>query len=32
MQKSKGFVSAVMIVVSLAMVACASTRTHEICR
>ena len=29
MQKSKGFVSAVMIVVSLAMVACASTRTTK---
>jgi hyperosmotically inducible periplasmic protein len=29
MQKSKGFVSAVMIVVSLAAVACASTRTTK---
>jgi len=29
MQKSKGFVSAVMIVVSLAVVACASTRTTK---
>jgi hyperosmotically inducible protein len=29
MQKSKGFVSAVMIVVSLAAVACASTRTQK---
>jgi hyperosmotically inducible protein len=29
MQKSKGFVSAVMIVVTLAMVACASTRTQK---
>jgi hyperosmotically inducible protein len=29
MQKSKGFVSAVMCVMSLAMVACASTRTQK---
>jgi hyperosmotically inducible periplasmic protein len=29
MQKSKGFVSAVMIVMTLAMVACASTRTTK---
>ncbi len=29
MQKSKGFVSAVMLVVTLAMVACASTRTQK---
>ncbi len=29
MQKSKGFVSAVMMVMSLAMVACASTRTTK---
>jgi len=29
MQKSKGFVSAVMLVMSLAMVACASTRTTK---
>jgi hyperosmotically inducible protein len=29
MQKSKGFISAVMIVVTLAMVACASTRTQK---
>ena len=29
MQKSKGFVSAVMFVVTLAMVACASTRTQK---
>ena len=29
MQKSKGFVSAVLIVVSLAMAACASTRTQK---
>src|SRR5688500_4572460 len=29
MQKSKGFVSAVMLVVSLAAVACASTRTTK---
>jgi len=29
MQKSKGFVSAVMLVVTMAMVACASTRTQK---
>jgi hyperosmotically inducible protein len=29
MQKSKGFINAVMIVVTLAMVACASTRTQK---
>ena len=29
MQKSKGFVSAVMFVMTLAMVACASTRTQK---
>jgi len=29
MQKSKGFVSAVMFVITLAMVACASTRTQK---
>ena len=29
MQKSKGFVSAVVFVVTLAMVACASTRTQK---
>ena len=29
MQKSKGFVSAVMMVVTMAMVACASTRTQK---
>src|SRR5688500_12101731 len=29
MQKSKGFVSAVLLVASLAMVACASTRTQK---
>jgi hyperosmotically inducible protein len=29
MQKSKGFVSAVMVVMTLAMVACASTRTQK---
>src|SRR3954468_17530613 len=28
-QKSKGFVSAVMLVVTMAMVACASTRTQK---
>ncbi len=30
MQKSKGFFSAVVMVVTLAMVACASTRTHQV--
>ena len=29
MQKSKGFVSAVVVVMTLAMVACASTRTQK---
>jgi hyperosmotically inducible protein len=29
MQKSKGFISSVMIIVTLAMVACASTRTQK---